>query len=238
MVKRHLVTRPAVDQEPFVSELKDMGREILLSPVFDIEFFEGKALNFSNVQAILITSANGVRALCHKTNNLKIPIYCVGDSSAQAARQAGFEQVVSANGDVSDLAERVISDLSPNGGTLLHPAASKLAGDLGGILEAGGFSYQREILYEAKAIEQLSADVISQIKSNEINEISFFSPRSSKIFSRLLKQAELERKLKSCKAYCLSPAVAKYLEQITGLEIAVSEQPTRQSLLKLIATYK
>lgn len=235
---KHLVTRPTVDQEPFISELKAVGREVVLSPVFDIHFFEGANLDFSNVQAILITSANGVRAICQRSNDFNLPVYCVGDSSAQAARHAGFENVFSANGDVADLAELISSNLNPNEGRLLHPAASKLAGDLGGLLRVRGFHYQREILYEAKALESLNSSIINQTKCNEIKEISFFSPRSSRIFLKLLKRAEIEKELIECRAYCLSSAVAKHLEHIQGVEIKISDRPTRQSLLKLIASYK
>ncbi|MEH6629316.1 MAG: uroporphyrinogen-III synthase [Halopseudomonas aestusnigri] len=235
---KHIVTRPTVDQEPFISELKAVGREIVLSPVFDIHFFQGDALNFSNVQAILITSANGVRAICQRSNDFNLPVYCVGDSSAQTARDVGFENVFSANGDVADLAELINSNLSSHEGRLLHPAASKLAGDLGGLLSEKGFHYQREILYEAKALESLNFNIIDQIKYNEIKEISFFSPRSSKIFLKLIKRAEIEKELIECRAYCLSSAVAKHLEPIDGMEVKISDHPTRQSLLKLIASYK
>ncbi len=215
-----------------------MGRNVVLSPVFDIDFFEGEALNFSDVQAILITSANGVRALCRRSHRFEVPVYCVGDSSAYAARQAGFETVVSANGDVSELANLVVSALRPEGGALLHPAASKLAGDLGGILAGKGFDYRREILYEAKAKECLKIDVLNQLNLNKINELSFFSPRSSKIFVRLLKHQKIEGKLEGCRAFCLSVAVAKHLDEIEGLEIIISDQPTRQSINALIASFK
>ncbi|MFD2205004.1 uroporphyrinogen-III synthase [Kiloniella antarctica] len=235
---KHLVTRPVVDHEPFVSELKTMGRDVILFPVFDILFYPEDKLDLSNVQAILITSANGVRALCQNSNDFSFPVYCVGNSSAEAARDAGFEKVYSANGDVADLAELVCENLPLGGGVLVHPAASKLAGDLGKILTAKGFCYQRKILYEAKAITQLNFVVTNLIKSNNIKEISFFSPRSSRTFSKLLKQEKLEDKLQGCRAYCLSPAVSKYLEDIKGMEVVAAEHPTRQSLLRLMAADK
>ena len=108
----HLVTRPQADQEPFASELRLLGREVCFDAVFDIVFQNSAELDLSDVQAVLFTSANGVRAYQLNSKDRSFPALCVGESSAEAARECGFEMVYSANGDVGDLAKLVQAKLS------------------------------------------------------------------------------------------------------------------------------
>ncbi|WP_085907820.1 uroporphyrinogen-III synthase [Kiloniella majae] len=239
----HLVTRPQADQEPFASDLRQLGREVYFDAVFDIVFRDSAELdlaelNLSGVQAVLFTSANGVRAYQLNSKDRSLPAFCVGDSSAAAARKNGFEKVYSANGDVSDLAELVRTKLKPKSGTLLHPAASKIAGDLQTDLSQSGYAYRREILYEAMSSTALLQQTGNLLKNNKIKEISFFSPRSSKIFLALIAQENLLPSLEGLTIYCLSKAVADCFDEIPGLKLLVSEQPNRADMIKLIASTK
>ncbi|WP_052742097.1 uroporphyrinogen-III synthase [Kiloniella litopenaei] len=234
----HLVTRPQADQEPFASELRQLGREVFLDPVFDIVFRNSVGLDLSGVQAVIFTSANGVRAYQLNSKDCSLPALCVGENSAIAARESGFEQVYSANGDVGDLAELVRRKLKPGSGTLLHPAASKVAGDLQADLGQCGYAYRREILYEATASKTLLPQTKKILKENKIKEISFFSPRSSKVFLSLLSQENLLSNLQGTAIYCLSKAVADCFGQMPGLKLLVSELPNRADMIKLIASNK
>ncbi|WP_417454968.1 uroporphyrinogen-III synthase [Kiloniella sp.] len=234
----HLVTRPQADQEPFASELRLLGREVCFDAVFDIVFQNSAELDLSDVQAVLFTSANGVRAYQLNSKDRSLPALCVGQSSAEAARECGFERVYSANGDVGDLAKLVRAKLSTKSGVLLHPAASKIAGDLQVDLDQFGYVYRREILYEAMSSKVLLQQTCQMLKENKINEISFFSPRSSKVFLALVSQENLVSSLEGLTIYCLSKAVADCFEQICGVKLLVSEQPNRADMIKLIALNK
>ncbi|WP_120498133.1 uroporphyrinogen-III synthase [Kiloniella sp. EL199] len=234
----HLVTRPQADQEPFASELRQLGREVYFDAVFDIAFQNSVELDLSDVQAVLFTSANGVRAYQLNSKDRSLPALCVGESSAEAARKCGFECVYSANGDVSDLAKLVRVKLKTETGVLLHPAASKVAGNLQSDLGQSGYSYRRETLYEATSSQRLLQQTKNLFKERKIKEVSFFSPRSSKVFLSLLSQEKLRSSLEGLTIYCLSQAVAECFDEISGIKLLVSEQPNRADMIKLIASSK
>src|SRR5262249_33099489 len=95
---RVLVTRPIEDARGTAARLIRLGHTPLVSPLLEVHFLEGPKLSFANVQAIVATSANGVRALIRRTTTRDLPIFAVGAQTAEAAREAGFTNVKNADG--------------------------------------------------------------------------------------------------------------------------------------------
>ena len=96
---RILVTRPAEEGERFAKLLRARGHEPILSRAIDIQFEDGPGLSLEGAQAILVTSANGVRALVRRTKKRNVPLFVVGPQTAEAAHMAGFVSVRDAKGD-------------------------------------------------------------------------------------------------------------------------------------------
>ena len=66
-----LITRSEVDAEPLAALLYARQVETLIDPMISIELIPGTSLDLSGVQALLMTSANGVRAYCANHQNAK-----------------------------------------------------------------------------------------------------------------------------------------------------------------------
>ena len=98
---RLLVTRPVEDAGPLVAVLNGLGMAATAEPLLDIVFHPGAALDLAGVQAILMTSANGVRAFAARTPERTLPVLAVGDASAGAARALGFTSVAGAAGEIA-----------------------------------------------------------------------------------------------------------------------------------------
>ncbi|MGH6873042.1 MAG: uroporphyrinogen-III synthase, partial [Rhizomicrobium sp.] len=94
-----LVTRPAGDGEATAEKLKALGHDPILAPLIDIQFRDGGEIALDGVQAILATSANGVRAIARRTPRRDVALFAVGRQTAAAARAARFARVRSADGD-------------------------------------------------------------------------------------------------------------------------------------------
>ena len=135
-----LVTRPRADAEDLAKLLQARGHEVVLEPLLDIAMLPGEAVPADGVQALLFTSANGVRALLARNDGnisalRNLAVYTVGDATARSAKEAGFGDVHSASGDVKSLAALVSARVRPAVGPLLHIAGSDVAGDLAGLLD-------------------------------------------------------------------------------------------------------
>src|SRR3984957_4244968 len=98
-----LVTRPQEDAEETAQLLERRGHQALIAPLLQTRFCDGAALTLDGVQAVLATSANGVRALARRTARRDVPLFAVGPQTAALARSAGFLIVRDADGDAFSL---------------------------------------------------------------------------------------------------------------------------------------
>lgn len=229
-----LVTRPVQDAEPLLAKLRERGIDATAEPLLEIEFRSAAKPKLSDVQAILATSANGVRAFVAASARRDLPLFAVGDATAGAAREAGFETVETASGDVDALAERVGAKLDPEAGALLHVAGTQLVGDLGGKLKARGYAYRRAVLYEARAATHLSPGTVRAMRDDALDGVLFFSPRTAEIFVTLARKVRVVRSCGQLTAFCLSAAVAERASDLIWREIAVASTPEQDALLALI----
>ena len=150
-----LITRPREDAKPLADALAARGIAVVIEPLLAIATLPATApelaSDLAGVQAILFTSANGVRAFAELSSRRDIGVLAVGDATAAAARSVGFSAVESAGGDVADLARLAKRRLKPEAGPLFHGAGSAVAGDLASLLAADGFTLRRRMLYESQA---------------------------------------------------------------------------------------
>jgi len=110
---RALITRPAQDSAPLASELERRGVEVFLSPMLTITLAGEAMPDLAGMQALLFTSANGVRAFARLSAERRFPVFAVGDRTATVAREEGLTAIRSADGDVEDLIALTQTQLSP-----------------------------------------------------------------------------------------------------------------------------
>jgi uroporphyrinogen-III synthase len=229
-----LITRAAEEAERLGQLLAARGIDSLIEPLMTIRFLPHGAATLapflSDVQAVLFTSANGVRAFAAATERRDLKAFAVGDATAAAARVAGFGAVTSARGNVEDLAALVIGSLRPSNGALVHAAGSVTAGDLAGLLGAAGFALRRAVLYEAIVAERLSEPTRDALIRGAVAAALFYSPRNATTFVRLA--TGLEAACRRVAAIALSSAVASALKPLPWRHIAVAAAPHEASLLR------
>src|SRR3954463_10970701 len=142
MPMKILVTRPLADGQEIATRLAELGHQALLAPLLEPRFFDGPEPALDDVQAILATSANGIRALIRRTPRRDIPIFAVGPQTAEEATKAGFAEVRSADGDAVALAEAAARWARPEG-VLLHVCGEDAPGRLADTLADRGFPVRR-----------------------------------------------------------------------------------------------
>ena len=239
---RILITRPWEDAEPLALRLRQLGHEVLIEPMLEIVFFDAPVMNLKQIQGLLFTSANGVRAFARLTEFRDIQAFAVGDATAVAAHAAGFSRVASAAGDVVALAQLVRARCQPAAGPLLHIAASVRAGDLSALLEQAGFAVWRQVLYEGRPAEALSAATVAALTGGRVETVLVFSPRTARALCRLVVEAGLADACRTVTAACLSTAVAEAAAAPPALSpainwrrIQVAARPDQEALLALLA---
>lgn len=231
-----LVTRPRSESEVFALTLAMRGHDAVQAPLLDIVPDETASVDLDGVQALLFTSINGVRSFARVSTARHVPAYCVGDATAQAARDMGFRDVHSAGGDVVALANLVRMDLAPSEGALLHVSGSAVAGDLAGDLGGDRYDVRRVQLYRQDTACDLPDAAAEALKSGALDAITFFSPRTAATFVQLVRKADLLDALKNVSAVGLSQAAldAARVEGAHWQSERAASQPTEAALLEAI----
>lgn len=233
---RVLITRPREDAEPLAAELRAHGVESMIAPLIEIRNLDGPSLDLDGVQALLATSANGVRAFACREPVRNLPVYAVGDATARTARAEGFHAVESASGDVGALAALVRDRLDPDAGVLTHVAGTKFAGDLSGMLRVAGFRYRREVLYEARTADCLPSAAAEALRDRSLQGVVLYSPRTAATFVDLVRKAGLDGDCGFLSAFCLSRAVAERTAGIMWKRIIVAAHPDQSAMVEAMVT--
>ncbi len=225
---RILVTRPVEDGEAIAARLRALGHEPLLAPLLAFEPIAGPEPDFTGVQAILASSANGIRALVRRSARRDIAVFAVGPQTTEEAKQAGFTDVRNADGDARALADAAARWTTPDKGALLHVCGEEAPGTLGDDLIARGFEVRRAILYRMRAATDFAPDIQAALPA--LDAVLLFSPRTAKIFAELVRS----RMPRHLVALCISPATAAVLEGENFAEIRVAARPNQAELLALV----
>lgn len=231
---RLLVTRPKEQADALAERLRTAGHKVIVDPMLGIRFLDVELPPLDGVQAILLTSRNGARALARATTRRDIGILAVGDATAEAARSEGFGLVQSAEGDAEDLVVLASRVLSPTAGRVVHVSGHDIAEDVAAALATRGFEAARIIAYEAETASSLSPETQAAIRESELDAVLLHSPRAAKTFAALLEADGLAGRLDRVEALALSEQVATMVRHLSWRAVRVAAKPNEDALLELL----
>lgn len=245
-----LVTRPEPDASRLAARLAASGIKAMVEPMMVVTAVDQRPpalepdlepglepsleLDLEGVQALAFTSANGVRAFALLSMERALPVFAVGAATAEAAREAGFEVVHVAAGDVEHLAALIAGMAEPEGGSIFHAAGKVVAGDLVGLLAARGFHVVRKVLYGAEPAAALSADLQRALRDGTLDAVTLYSPRTARIFAGLVSKAGLEAEVARLACYALSKNVASAAGALSWASMNIAAEPSEEALLALM----
>lgn len=110
-MSRVVVLRPEPGATETIKRAGERGLGAIAIPLFAVEPLEWQAPAAGGFDAILLTSANGIRAGGEQLGNLRgLPVHAVGAATAEAAREAGFD--IASTGDSG--VERLLGSVEPD----------------------------------------------------------------------------------------------------------------------------
>ncbi len=229
-----LVTRPREEAAALAAALAARGIAAVIEPLIEIGFRDEGMPDLAGVQAVLCTSANGVRALARATVERDLPLLAVGNATGARACAAGFISVASAGGDAADLVRLASQNLRPQDGRLLHISGDTVAGDLAAGLHAHGFAVDRLVLYDARPVSALSLGATQALASGAIDFALFFSPRTAAIFVGLATDAGLGHSCSALTAVSISAAADAALAELPWRQRRIAPRPNQAALLEAL----
>jgi uroporphyrinogen-III synthase len=229
---RIVVTRPRVDGERTATALQACGHEVLVAPLMRTEPI---AANLGGEwSGVIVTSANAANAIRDNSscNALKkLPLFAVGRRSAEAARESGFKDVLSADGDVRDLLQLVRTRRPDRNAPLLYLAGEDRAADLIGELSACGIAAEMRVIYRAVCLPFPPA-LKDALEAGTIDAVMHFSRRAADSYVAGAKMAGVVAPALAVRHLCLSSQVAEALADASRVDIA--SRPDEAALIELL----
>lgn len=235
-----LVTRPQPDNAATVAALRGNGYEALAAPMLRFEPLALPDEPGVKYGAVIVTSANALRAIADQPalSGLRdLPVFAVGDKTAAAAVEAGFAQVISADGDAAALRDLVASNTRKKcnpGDPLLYLAGADLAHDLAGELGARGFTVVTQTAYRMVPVPSLPDDVIAAFGAGRIAAVLHYSRRSARAFGDAIRHGGVEISALALPHYCLSEAVATVLRDNGATQALAARSPDEHALFEML----
>lgn len=227
MNARVLITRSEPGASETAERLAGLGYHPIIEPLFAIEPVPVALPGFD---ALAFTSANGVRAFCRLSALRDAPVYCVGARTAEAAREAGFSNVMSADGDVGALVDLIAARLAP-GARLLHSGNEESRGDLAGELRARGHAAAFAATFRAAPVTIPGPALAAHLSGTPSFEaVLVHSPRAGVILAGFARSSP---KRGGLNVAAISSAAAFPLKSLAN-RIEIAAKPTDAALLNAL----
>lgn len=177
--------------------------------------------------AILFTSAQGVRLHSYDPRWKDVAVLTVGDGTAEQALAKGYTDVRSAVGDVEDL-KALIAQTLPRRARIFLFGARDAAGDLDAFLRLSRYDVEQYIVYETRG--STDGELRNAIDLlDRIDGICVYSPKDAERVSQLLGNRRWGGTI-----FCLSQACAARIEPRDGLKVEVADRPSESALRQLV----
>ena len=235
---RLLLTRPVFEAERTAAALRARGHEVTLAPMLEIENISDVSTGAGPWSAVLMTSGNAARAIAahpQRDRFASLRCFAVGAQTAAAARLAGFNEVVSPNGDGGDLAKVILRHLAGDAAPLLYLAGDDRARDMAAELAPAGLRLEIVVVYRAKAAARFATEINDGLRANRFDGVLHYSRRSTEIFVACARAADVMAAAAGLKHFCLSRRASEPLSDIGATHIAIAARPDEAAMLELIS---
>jgi uroporphyrinogen-III synthase len=236
-----LVTRPQPDDETTAASLRARGFEVLLAPMLRFEPVAFVDDEDSRYGAVIVTSANALRGIAPDLKGsrlLGLPLFTVGEHTAEAARRAGFNKVISANGDAAALRDCVLVAVKTKelkkADTLLYLAGADLARDLAGELGERGFTVVTQTTYRMVAVPSLPREACDAFAAHRIEAVLHYSRRSARAFLDAARAGGVEISALAIPQCCISAGVASVVRDAGAAQVMAAASPDENALFETL----
>lgn len=245
---RVLVTRPEPGCDSTAALLRAMGHEPVKLPLFRRIFHAEALKQIGNPSALIVTSANAVRALENAPDlepaHLRIPVFAVGAATAAAANAHGFADVITGPGNGRGLAglllDRIASgDINPSPDRpLTYLAGIPRSPDLEQRLTAAGTIVKSLQVYEMSEISYSTDFINGAILSPSLDTVLLYSANAARRAAKLLGPQTQTAQRIECRFLCLSSEIAAALPSPWRDHAIVAATPDEASLLASLAALR
>jgi len=226
-----LLTRPLEDCSEMILKFKSLGHQVSHLPLLTIGKMDYEEIKFSDYGGIIFTSANAIKFLDLNKLDKKILCFCVGGITEKKARTAGFQNTISAEGNVSNLKELILQNYEIKDKPLLYISGEKISVDLDKQLSNEGYNVKRIINYRVSHNQKFDETFIKELKINMPDIIYVYSQNSASSLLNFIKIYQTENLWMDTNLMCIGEKTSTILNEIKWKKIFLFNPGEEEYLL-------
>ena len=226
-----LLTRPLEDCSEMILKFQSLGNKVSHLPLLKIEKVKYEEPNFSEFKGIIFTSANAVKHLNVKKIDKKILCFCVGNVTEKKARCVGFQNVITAEGNVENLKELILQNFDQKDGKMIYVSGETISVDLDQQLLKEGYNIKRIINYRSVHNENFNDKFVKELKLNMPDAVYVYSQNSALNFLKFIKLYQSESLWMDTNLMCIGEKTSAILNEIKWKKIFLFNPGEEEFLL-------
>ena len=226
-----LLTRPLEDSVEMISKFNSLGHQVSHLPLLSVEKVDYKQINFSDFKGIIFTSANAVKFLDLKKIDKKVLCFCVGNATEQKARIAGFQNVITAEGNIENLKELILQNFGQKDGKLIYISGEIISVDLDHQLIKEGYNIKRIVNYRTSHNQKFDENFVKELRLKIPDMVYVYSQNSASSFLNFIKAHQLETLWMDTNLMCIGEKTSSILNEVKWKKIFLFNAGEEEFLL-------
>ena len=226
-----LFTRSLEDSKDLILRFNELGHKVSYMPVIEIKKVDHAVINFNDFKGLIFTSANSLKFINSKEVDKNIFCFCVGSATEKKALSLGFQNVISAEGNVRNLKEIILRNFNSNVGKILYLSGELISKDLDKELNLLGYDIKRIINYTAKPIREIDQKFLENLKSSVPDILYVYSQNSALSLLNLINKYNLNDVWMNTNLMCMSEKISSVLNNIKWKKIFLFNAGEEEYLL-------
>ena len=226
-----LLTRQLEDCSELIIRLKELGHMVSHLPLLNIEKISYDQKPIQDCKSIIFTSANAIKFLEVKKINKNIKCFCVGLATEKKAKSVGFQNIISADGNVRNLKELILQNCNPTDQNIVYVSGEIISSDLDKQLIKEGYSVKRIINYKTNHNKNFDDKFVKNLKINIPHIVYIYSYNSALSFLNFIKNERTESLWMDTNLMCMGEKTSSILNEIKWKKIFLFNSGEEEFLL-------
>ncbi len=185
-MKNILITRDKNQGQEIASFLENKGFKAFVEPLFKVEKLAVKIPDFTEISAVIITSANACGNLINSDLPRDILVFVVGKKTAQILENVGFTNIkYPKENSALALKELILHSTIDKSKKIIYLHGPIISLDFTKELQPYDFTILKFLSYKIHEFESFSSELLEFVKNEKFEQVLLFSQNSAKIFFKL-----------------------------------------------------
>ena len=226
-----LLTRALDDCTEMIIKFKSLGHQVSHIPLLKIDKVDYEQINSLDFKGIIFTSANSIKFLDFKNIDKNLLCFCVGSATEKKARSVGFQNVITAEGNVENLKELILQNFNKKEGNLIYISGETVSVDLDHQLSKEGYNIKRVINYRTTHNQNFDDEFVKELKLKIPDMVYVYSQNSALSLLNFIKMHQSESLWMNTNLMCIGEKTSSILNEIKWKKIFLFNPGEEEFLL-------